>query len=209
MQKVCFSSNLATHTSAPDSGSPYHDRSGVRLGGVLHTGRSVLGSGVRLGPFSHTGRTVPTSKIRSSLLIPGLAPGSPIHDPTSCPAPTGHLFPCCQWATGNPCMSHSIELVQGLFRSSRISYIAAAVPPVPLPSQCSGQQTLSVAAEPRSRGGGARSLPLQVRTQKSAARKISSRCYCYSSSSDRLLVPSSSLTGRFSHCLSTMIRRTG
>ena len=67
-----------------------------------------------------------------------------------------------QWATGNPCMSHSIELVQGLSRSSRISYIAAAVPPVLLPSHCSGQQTLSVAAEPRSRGGGARPpLPLR------------------------------------------------
>ena len=63
-----------------DPGSPIHGRSGVRFGGVLHTGRSVLGSGVRLGPFSHTGRTVPTSKIRSSLLIPGSDPGSPCHD---------------------------------------------------------------------------------------------------------------------------------
>ena len=59
----------------------------------------------------------------------------------------GLLLPCyapAMWATGNPCMSHSIELVQGLS--------------VPLPSHCSGQQTLSVAAEPRSRGGGARPL---------------------------------------------------
>ena len=73
----------------------------------------------------------------------------------------GLLLPCyapAMWATGNPCMSHSIELVQGLSRSSRMSYTPAAVPPVPLPSHCSGQQTLSVAAEPRSRGGGARPL---------------------------------------------------
>ena len=73
-----------------------------------------------------------------------------------------------EWATGNPCMSHSIELVQGLFRSSRMSYTPAAVPSVPLPSHCSGQQTLSVAAEPRSRGGSARSLPSQVTAQNVA-----------------------------------------
>ena len=49
-----------------------------------------------------------------------------------------------------------MELVQGLFRSSRISPIPAVVPSVPQPFPYSGQQTESVAAEPRYRGGGAR-----------------------------------------------------
>ena len=53
-------------------------------------------------------------------------------------------------------MGPLMEPVQGLFRSSRISYIPAAVPSVPFPSHYSGQQTKSVAAEPRYRGGGAR-----------------------------------------------------
>jgi hypothetical protein len=35
---------------------------------------------------------------------------------------------CEQWATGNPCMSPLTELVQGLPRNCRISYIPAVVP---------------------------------------------------------------------------------
>ena len=54
-------------------------------------------------------------------------------------------------------MGPLMEPVQGLFRSSRMSYTPAAVPSVPFPFHYTGQQTKSVAAEPRSRGGGARS----------------------------------------------------
>ena len=53
-------------------------------------------------------------------------------------------------------MGPLMEPVQGLFRSSRISYIPSAVPSVPFPFHYTGQQTKSVAAEPRYRGGGAR-----------------------------------------------------
>ena len=66
------------------------------------------------------------------------------------------FFLCLKWATGNPCMGPLMEPVQGLFRSSRMSYTPAAVPSVPQPFPHSGQQTESVAAEPRYRGGGAR-----------------------------------------------------
>ena len=53
-------------------------------------------------------------------------------------------------------MGPLMEPVQGLFRSSRMSHIPAAVPSVPYPFHYTGQQTESVAAEPRYRGGGAR-----------------------------------------------------
>ena len=57
-------------------------------------------------------------------------------------------------------MGPLMEPVQGLFRSSRMSHTPAAVPSVSLPFHCSGQQTESVAAEPRYRGGGARYYPI-------------------------------------------------
>ncbi len=59
-------------------------------------------------------------------------------------------------------MGPLMEPVQGLIRSSRMSYTPAAVPSVPQPFPHSGQQTESVAAEPRSRGGGARTLPFYL-----------------------------------------------
>ena len=43
--------------------------------------------------------------------------------------PRPFIFPSApKWATGNPCMNPLMELVQGLFRSRRISYIPAVVP---------------------------------------------------------------------------------